>query len=129
MPDVFIPEFSIGIARAYTKGGRPILPNDPRRRCPRKWHKRDVTMTFAAAATSLAERGALPDCVIRAGIRRVIAANDAQLTPPGTDAAFARAAHKVQLETWIQRVTGSPMEPRNAIGDYDAATFIEAVTR
>jgi aerobic carbon-monoxide dehydrogenase large subunit len=39
-----------------------------------------------------------------------------------TDAAFARAAHVTRLETWIQRVTGSPMEPRNAIGDYDAAT-------
>ena len=37
------------------------------------------------------------------------------------DAAFARAAHVVRLETWIQRVTGSPMEPRAAIGDYDAA--------
>ena len=39
-----------------------------------------------------------------------------------TAAAFARAAHTVRLRTWIQRVTGSPMEPRNAIGDYDAAT-------
>jgi carbon-monoxide dehydrogenase large subunit len=37
------------------------------------------------------------------------------------DAAFARAAHTVRLDTWIQRVTGTPMEPRNAIGDYDAA--------
>ena len=37
-------------------------------------------------------------------------------------AAFARAAHVVRLETWINRVTGSPMEPRAAIGDYDAAT-------
>jgi carbon-monoxide dehydrogenase large subunit len=39
-----------------------------------------------------------------------------------TDAAFARAAHVVRLETWIHRVTGVPMEPRTAIGDYDAAT-------
>jgi aerobic carbon-monoxide dehydrogenase large subunit len=39
-----------------------------------------------------------------------------------TDAAFAKAAHIVRLETWIQRVTGSPMEPRAAIGDYDTAT-------
>jgi cyclopropane-fatty-acyl-phospholipid synthase len=48
-------------------------------------------MTFAAAAASLAERAPLPDFVIRAGMRRVIAANDASVTPPGTDAAFARA--------------------------------------
>jgi carbon-monoxide dehydrogenase large subunit len=39
-----------------------------------------------------------------------------------TDRAFAQAAHTVRLRTWIQRVTGSPMEPRNAIGDYDPAT-------
>jgi aerobic carbon-monoxide dehydrogenase large subunit len=38
-----------------------------------------------------------------------------------TDAAFARAAHVVRLQTWIQRVTGCPLEPRAAIGDYDAA--------
>jgi carbon-monoxide dehydrogenase large subunit len=38
------------------------------------------------------------------------------------DAAFARAAHVVRLDTWIQRVTGVPMEPRTAIGEYDAAT-------
>src|ERR1051325_9547687 len=48
-------------------------------------------MTFATAATSLAENYPLPDFVIRAGMRRVIAANDRQLTLPGTDAEFARA--------------------------------------
>jgi aerobic carbon-monoxide dehydrogenase large subunit len=41
---------------------------------------------------------------------------------PSTDAAFARAAHVVRLETWIHRVTGVPMEPRTAIGDHDNAT-------
>jgi aerobic carbon-monoxide dehydrogenase large subunit len=39
-----------------------------------------------------------------------------------TDAAFARATHVVKLDTWIQRVTGAPMEPRTAIGAYDPAT-------
>jgi carbon-monoxide dehydrogenase large subunit len=39
-----------------------------------------------------------------------------------TDAAFARAAHVVRLETRVQRVTGVPMEPRAALGSYDAAT-------
>jgi aerobic carbon-monoxide dehydrogenase large subunit len=39
-----------------------------------------------------------------------------------TDEAFARAAHVTRFETWIPRVTGVPMEPRTAIGDYDAAT-------
>lgn len=39
-----------------------------------------------------------------------------------TQAAFATAAHTVSLETWIQRVAGVPMEPRAAVGEYDAAT-------
>ncbi|HKS89819.1 MAG TPA: xanthine dehydrogenase family protein molybdopterin-binding subunit [Stellaceae bacterium] len=41
------------------------------------------------------------------------------------DAAFARAAHVVRLESAINRVTGVPMELRAALGVYDrdAATF------
>ncbi|MBO0757059.1 MAG: xanthine dehydrogenase family protein molybdopterin-binding subunit [Bradyrhizobiaceae bacterium] len=39
-----------------------------------------------------------------------------------TEAAFARATHVVSLRTWIQRVTGVPMETRSAIGVYDATT-------
>jgi carbon-monoxide dehydrogenase large subunit len=37
-------------------------------------------------------------------------------------AAFAKAAHVVRLQTWIQRITGVPMEPRAALGQYDPAT-------
>jgi aerobic carbon-monoxide dehydrogenase large subunit len=36
-----------------------------------------------------------------------------------TDAAFSKAAHVVRLDTWINRVTGTPMEPRTAIGFID----------
>src|SRR5271155_2673943 len=39
-----------------------------------------------------------------------------------TTAAFARAAHVTRFETWVQRVTGVPMDPRAALADYDAAT-------
>jgi aerobic carbon-monoxide dehydrogenase large subunit len=39
-----------------------------------------------------------------------------------TEAAFARAAHVARLETHVQRVTGVPMEPRTALGEYDTAT-------
>lgn len=39
-----------------------------------------------------------------------------------TDAAFAKAAHVVRLDTWIQRVTGVPMEARTCIGHYDPDT-------
>ena len=35
-----------------------------------------------------------------------------------TDAAFASAAHRVSLTTWIQRVTGVPMEPRAAVAEF-----------
>jgi carbon-monoxide dehydrogenase large subunit len=35
------------------------------------------------------------------------------------DAAFARAAHVIRLETWVQRVTGVTMEPRAAVGEWD----------
>ena len=39
-----------------------------------------------------------------------------------TDAAFGRAAHVVSMRTHIGRVTGVPLEPRAALGSYDAAT-------
>ncbi|MFY9897118.1 MAG: xanthine dehydrogenase family protein molybdopterin-binding subunit [Xanthobacteraceae bacterium] len=35
------------------------------------------------------------------------------------DRAFERAAHVTRLDTWINRVTGVPMEPRAAVGIYD----------
>jgi aerobic carbon-monoxide dehydrogenase large subunit len=39
-----------------------------------------------------------------------------------TEAAFARATHVTRFETWVQRVTGVPMEPRAALAEFDAAT-------
>ena len=42
---------------------------------------------------------------------------------PATDRAFAEADHVVKLRhSTFGRVTGVPMEPRAALGDYDAAT-------
>jgi len=38
------------------------------------------------------------------------------------DAAFASAAYTSRFAGWVQRLTGVPMEPRAAIGDYDAAS-------
>jgi aerobic carbon-monoxide dehydrogenase large subunit len=38
------------------------------------------------------------------------------------EAAFACAAHVVKFETWVQRVTGVPMEPRAALCEFDPAT-------
>src|SRR5712671_547412 len=36
-----------------------------------------------------------------------------------TERAFASTAHVVSFESWIQRVTGVPMEARAAVGNYD----------
>jgi carbon-monoxide dehydrogenase large subunit len=48
---------------------------------------------------------------------------DAQIgDAAATDAAFAGAAHVARLETWVQRVTGVPMEPRAALAAYHAET-------
>ena len=39
-----------------------------------------------------------------------------------TAAAFAKAAHVTRFETWVQRVTGVPMEPRAALAAFDPAS-------
>src|SRR5258708_40272832 len=36
-----------------------------------------------------------------------------------TEAAFARAAHVVKFDTWVQRVAGVPLEPRPAACEFD----------
>jgi carbon-monoxide dehydrogenase large subunit len=38
------------------------------------------------------------------------------------DLGFGRAAHVVRLDTWVHRITGVPMEPRAAIGEWDPAS-------
>jgi aerobic carbon-monoxide dehydrogenase large subunit len=48
---------------------------------------------------------------------------DAQIgDAAATDVAFARAAHVTSVKTWIQRLTGVPMEPRAAVGSFDPQT-------
>ena len=42
--------------------------------------------------------------------------------PAATEAAFAKAAHIARVKTWIPRITGVPMEPRAAVGEWDPAT-------
>ena len=38
-----------------------------------------------------------------------------------TERAFNGAAHIVTFDSWVHRVTGSPLEPRSVIGEYDPA--------
>jgi carbon-monoxide dehydrogenase large subunit len=48
---------------------------------------------------------------------------DAEAGDAATTArAFKRAVHIVKLQTWVQRVTGVPLEPRAAVGSHDPAT-------
>lgn len=73
----------------------------------------DIEYEAMAAVTEAAAASRIPDNVVvdsRVG--------DAAATQAG----FARAAHVVRLATDIARVTGAPMEPRAALGHYDAAT-------
>ncbi|HEX4411336.1 MAG TPA: xanthine dehydrogenase family protein molybdopterin-binding subunit [Xanthobacteraceae bacterium] len=42
--------------------------------------------------------------------------------PDPTEESFRNAAHIAKVKTWIPRVTGSPMEPRGAVGTYDPKT-------
>ena len=53
---------------------------------------------------------------------RISASMPRSAMPRATDAAFAAAAHVVRLSTSVQRIAGVTMEPRAAIGEYDAAT-------
>ncbi|MGA7260278.1 MAG: xanthine dehydrogenase family protein molybdopterin-binding subunit [Stellaceae bacterium] len=40
----------------------------------------------------------------------------------GTERGFAAAVHIARLSTWVQRVTGVPMEPRAALAEFDPAS-------
>jgi carbon-monoxide dehydrogenase large subunit len=69
-----------------------------------------VTATAAAARQDAPHVHATPSNVCL----------DAQIgDAAATDAAFARAAHVTRFETWVQRVTGVPMEPRAALAAFD----------
>jgi carbon-monoxide dehydrogenase large subunit len=47
---------------------------------------------------------------------------DIELGDEAATEAFRRAAHIVRLDTWVQRLTGVPMEPRTTTAEFDAAT-------
>lgn len=53
---------------------------------------------------------------------RNLCVDDVKGDAAAVQAAFDRAAHVVGVEIVNNRVTGVPMEPRAAIGDYDSAT-------
>ncbi len=72
-----------------------------------------VTSSAAAAfddAPSLLDEGG-PNLVLDAGV------GDHETT----ERTFAAATHVARLSTWVQRVTGVPMEPRAALAEFDPA--------
>ncbi len=73
------------------------------------------TMPFCIRASQAREPGATP-LHPEAGTNIALDAEAGDQS--ATDALFETAAHKVRLKTWIQRVTGVPMEPRAALATY-----------
>jgi len=63
----------------------------------------DAPRLFAEAGSNVVVDGELGDCA-------------------ATEAAFVRATHVVRFDTWVQRVTGVPMEPRAAVAEFDPDT-------
>ena len=80
----------------------------------------DYDVLPAVVETAAAARQDAP--IVHDGIRSNVCFDSELGDAAATDAAFARAAHVTRFETWVQRVTGVPMEPRGALADYDAAT-------
>src|SRR5437764_5380399 len=73
------------------------------------------TLPAVVRALAAAEPGAP---TVRRNFPNIILDGDVG-DPAATETAFARAAHIVRLDTWIPRITGVPMEPRAALGQYD----------
>ena len=80
----------------------------------------DYDVLPAVVETVAAARQDAP--IVHGGIRSNVCFDSELGDAAATDAAFARAAHVTRFETWVQRVTGVPMEPRGALAAYDAAT-------
>ncbi len=80
----------------------------------------DYEILPAVAATADAARQDAPR--VHDAARSNVCFDAALGDAAATEAAFARAAHVTRFETWVQRVTGVPMEPRAALADFDAET-------
>jgi aerobic carbon-monoxide dehydrogenase large subunit len=80
----------------------------------------DYDVLPAVVETAAAARQDAP--IVHDGIRSNVCFDSELGDAAATEAAFARAAHVTRFETWVQRVTGVPMEPRGALAEFDAAT-------
>jgi aerobic carbon-monoxide dehydrogenase large subunit len=138
-PIIGPPDVALGKRDASDKFLSPhrVLPNDKAR-----FAGEAVAMVVAdslAAARDAAERVAVnfePLPAVTESIKAIAA--DAPLVwdearsnvcvdaevgdAAATARAFEKAAHIVTLQTWVQRVTGVPLEPRAAVASHDRAT-------
>jgi carbon-monoxide dehydrogenase large subunit len=80
----------------------------------------DYEILPAVVATAAAARQDAP--IVHEPARSNVCFDSELGDKAATEAAFARAAHVTRFETWVQRVTGVPMEPRGALAAFDAAT-------
>ena len=105
----------VGEVVAIVVGQTPAAARDGAERVVVDWRPRPPATAALAAAEATAPR--LYDDTA-SNVCVDVTAGD----PAAAEAAFATAPHVVRLQTWIHRVTGVPMEPRAAVGEWDAAS-------
>src|SRR5258705_563448 len=105
----------VGEVVAMVVAGTPSAPRDGAERVEVEW-----TALPAVSASTAAARPDAP--ILYDGTASNVCVDTDLGDAAGVDRAFARAAHVVRLDTWVHRVTGVPMEPRAAVGVWDAAT-------
>src|SRR5215472_9984658 len=77
-----------------------------------------AAVAFVIAETLAAAKDAAERVVVEYDVLRAVI--DAKVgDAAAVERAFAKAAHVTRLDTWINRVTGVPIEPRAAVGIYD----------
>jgi len=105
----------VGAIVAMVVADTPAAARDAAERVVVDWEPLPaVTGSLAAAA---------PDApIIWAEAKSNVCVETKAGDPAAVERVFARAAHVVTFETWVHRVTGVPMEPRAAVGVWDAAS-------
>jgi aerobic carbon-monoxide dehydrogenase large subunit len=105
----------VGAIVAMVVADTPAAARDAAERVVVDWEPLPA-VTGSLAATS-------PDApIIWAEAKSNVCVDTKAGDPAAVERAFARAAHVVTFETWVHRVTGVPMEPRAAVGVWDAAS-------
>jgi carbon-monoxide dehydrogenase large subunit len=105
----------VGEAVAMVVAETPAAARDGAERVALDW-------TPLPAVTSAIDGGAPGAPLLYEGTTSNVCVDATAGDAVAVEEAFRRAAHVVSLHTWIHRVTGVTMEPRAALGAWDAAT-------